>query len=64
MVQAHHDLGSALADVTETPLGDLAELDDSLLENTVVRLLPRCGGVAGLVWQNGGKQRQDYQPAT
>ena len=63
MAEPHESPGSSLLDVTETPLGDLSDLDDSLLERALVRLLPTCGGMGSRLWQNGGRQRQDDSPA-
>jgi FXSXX-COOH protein len=64
MADQQESPASSLLDVTEIPLRDLADLDDSLLERALARLVPRCGGMGSRLWQNGGRQRHDDGPVS
>lgn len=55
MPELRHDPVPGLADLTGMSLKDLAELDDALLDRTLERLLPACGGVGGRLWQNNAE---------
>lgn len=48
-----------LSDVTRMPLRKLAELDDSLLDATLERLLPACAGIGDRLWNQGGVAKGD-----
>ncbi len=52
MTEFQHDAESGLMDVNGMPLGDLARLDDALLDKTLERLLPACGGIGDRLWNN------------
>jgi hypothetical protein len=53
MGEPQADFGSGLINVTEMSLGDLASLDDAVIEVLVCRLLPACGGTDGRLWDQG-----------
>lgn len=48
------ELAWGLVDVASAPLGTLAELEDSLLDAIVDRLLPAGEGVESRLWNQGG----------
>lgn len=54
MADLGRDLKSSLVDLTEMSLGDLAGLDDALVDGALDRLLPACGGVGGRLWEAPG----------
>ena len=48
-----------LADVTRMPLRKLSELDDSVLDAMLERLLPACAGIGDRLWNQGGVAQGD-----
>ena len=48
-----------LADVTQMPLAMVAELDDSLIDETLDRL-PACAGIGDRLWNQGGVPTGDH----
>jgi hypothetical protein len=50
--EQRQDRALDLVELTGMSLKDLAELDDVLLEGSLERLLPSCGGLADRLWQN------------
>jgi len=53
-VELLDELALELVDVARAPLGTLAELDDSLLDAMVERLLPAHAGIESRIWNQGG----------
>jgi hypothetical protein len=49
------ELASGLVDVAGAPLGTLAGLEDSLLDELVERLLPAWSGLQSRLWNQGGE---------
>jgi FXSXX-COOH protein len=60
MAELTPDVGSRLFDVTDSPLTDLAQLDSTVLDAALGRLLPQtrdvddrpCSANASRLWQN------------
>jgi hypothetical protein len=60
MAEAGRDVASGLIDVSGSLLADLAQIDSTLLDAALTRLLPPssdsddrpCGGTVSRLWQN------------
>ena len=49
----HDDFMPGLVDLTMTPFAELAKLDESLVDETLDRLLPRCAAPSSRLWNRG-----------
>jgi hypothetical protein len=49
---------SSLVDLTGMSIGDLADLDAALLDGTLRRLLPECGGTGDRRWERYAQDRR------
>jgi hypothetical protein len=50
MTERHADLMPGLVDLTSVPFRDLMDLDESLVEGALNRLLPPCAGADSRLW--------------
>jgi hypothetical protein len=54
MTERHADLMPGLVDLTSVPFRDLMDLDETLVEDVLDRLLPPCAGADSRLWNQGG----------
>ncbi|HET7012977.1 MAG TPA: hypothetical protein VFI65_03635 [Streptosporangiaceae bacterium] len=54
MTERHADFMPGLVDLTSIAFKDLVDLDESLVDSALDRLLPACGGVDSRLWNQGG----------
>ena len=54
MTERHADFMPGLVDLTSITFNDLIDLDESLIEGALERLLPACAGVDSRIWNQGG----------
>jgi hypothetical protein len=50
MTECHAESTPGMIDLTSTSFQDLMDLDASLVEAAVDRLMPRCGGMSSRFW--------------